>query len=160
MKPATRQRLKTVVVGAMVLVVFRAFGDWYAAYQANARGSDYVEPFMTLLTAVAIAVGILWFFRNKEERNDLSSPDSSLPSSSRKVQALRNRARELSKGERQPTIGELLALRRETQRLRENTSIPTADRFALSRLTDAIDDTLDKAMNAIPSTRFRRSSGP
>ena len=70
-----------------------------------------------------------------------------------KVQALWNRTRELSKGERRPTIGELLDLRRETQSLREDTSIPLAGRFALFRLTDAIDNTLDKAMNEIPSLR-------
>jgi hypothetical protein len=70
-----------------------------------------------------------------------------------KVQALWIRAQELTDGERHPTIGELLDLRREIQNVKEDTSLLIAGRFSLFRLTDGIDGTLDKAMNQIPELK-------
>jgi hypothetical protein len=80
-------------------------------------------------------------------------PVDSSRNRSPKVRELWDRVRELSQGERRPTIGELLKLRREVLTLSKDVSISVADHFSLFRLTDAIDDTLDRAMNDIPSLR-------
>jgi hypothetical protein len=88
----------------------------------------------------------------------VDGPEDNVPSSrplslSPKVQASWNRARELTSGEQRPTISDLLALRREAQSLHHEDSLTVTDQFSISRLIDAIDDTLDKTMDQIPELR-------
>jgi hypothetical protein len=68
-----------------------------------------------------------------------------------KVQALWSRGQELA--ERRATVGEFLDLQRETKDVMKDTSLPIAGWFSLFRLTNGIDETLDKWMNEVPSLR-------
>src|SRR5215813_8634089 len=89
------------------------------------------------------------WFRRKTTNVHSSRPLSLSP----KVQTLWNRAGELTSGERRPTISDLLALRREAQSLKHEGSLTVADQLSISRLIDAIDDSLDKTMDQIPELR-------
>jgi hypothetical protein len=83
-----------------------------------------------------------------EHRTEPGEPPA-LPASE-KVRAIMDKARMLTGGGREATVGDLLSLMHEADNLAEDRSISVAERLGLRHLSDAIKDTLDNYLPESP----------